>query len=29
MLDAVSTGLHPSMVIAQLVEKYDVSERDL
>lgn len=24
MLDAVSTGLHPSAVIAQLSEKYEV-----
>jgi len=29
MLDAVSTGLHPSAVISQLVEKYDVSEKAL
>jgi len=29
MLDAVSTGLHPSAVIAQLAEKYGVSERGL
>ena len=29
MLDAVSTGLHPSVVIAQLAEKFGVSERGL
>ncbi len=29
MLDAVSTGLHPSAVITQLAEKYGVSERAL
>ena len=29
MLDAVSTGLHPSAVIGQLAEKYGVSERAL
>ena len=29
MLDAVSTGLHPSAVIGQLAEKYDVSEKAL
>jgi len=29
MLDAVSTGLHPSAVIAQLAEKCGVSERCL
>jgi hypothetical protein len=29
MLDAVSTGLHPSAVISQLAEKYDVSEKAL
>jgi len=29
MLDAVSTGLHPSAVIAQLAEKYDVSGQAL
>jgi len=29
MLDAVSTGLHPSAVITQLAEKYDVTERAL
>jgi len=29
MLDAVSTGLHPSAVVAQLAEKYDVTERAL
>jgi hypothetical protein len=29
MLDAVSTGLHPSAVIAQLAEKYDLSEKAL
>ena len=29
MLDAVSTGLHPSAVVAQLAEKYGVSERAL
>jgi hypothetical protein len=29
MLDAVSTGLHPSAVIAQLAEKYDISEKAL
>ncbi len=29
MLDAVSTGLHPSVLIAQLAEKYGVSERCL
>lgn len=29
MLDAVSTGLHPSAVISQLAEKYSVSERCL
>jgi hypothetical protein len=29
MLDAVSTGLHPSAVIAQLAEKYGVGERCL
>jgi hypothetical protein len=29
MLDAVSTGLHPSAVIAQLAEKYDLSEKVL
>ena len=29
MLDAVSTGLHPSAVIAQLSEKYDMSEKAL
>ena len=29
MLDAVSTGLHPSAVIGQLAEKFSVSERCL
>jgi hypothetical protein len=29
MLDAVTTGLHPSAVIAQLAEKFGVSERCL
>ena len=29
MLDAVSTGLHPSAVVAQLAEKYDATERAL
>jgi hypothetical protein len=29
MLDAVSTGLHPSAVIGQLAGKYQVSERCL
>ncbi len=29
MLDAVSTGLHPSVVVAQLAGKYGVSERVL
>jgi len=29
MLDAVSTGLHPSAVITQLSEKYEVTERAL
>jgi len=29
MLDAVSTGLHPSAVITQLAEKYGVIERAL
>lgn len=29
MLDAVSTGLHPSAVITQLAEKYGVTERAL
>jgi hypothetical protein len=29
MLDAVSTGLHPSAVISQLAEKHDVSEKAL
>ena len=29
MLDAVSTGLHPSAVVTQLAEKYDVTERAL
>ena len=29
MLDAVSTGLHPSAVIAQLSEKYGMSEKAL
>ena len=29
MLDAVSSGLHPAAVVAQLAEKYDVSERAL
>jgi len=29
MLDAVSTGPHPSAVIAQLAEKYGVCERCL
>ena len=29
MLNAVSTGLHPSAVITQLCEKYDVTERAL
>jgi hypothetical protein len=29
MLDAVSTGLHPSAVISQLAEKYNVSEQCL
>ena len=29
MLDAVSTGLHPSAVVAQLAEKYSVTERAL
>ena len=29
MLDAVSTGLHPSAVIVQLAEKCGVSERCL
>jgi hypothetical protein len=29
MLDAVCTGLHPSAVIAQLAEKYGVSEKAL
>ena len=28
MVDAVSTGLHPSAVITQLAEKYGVTERD-
>lgn len=29
MLDAVCTGLHPSVVIGQLAEKYGVSEKAL
>ena len=29
MLDAVSTGLHPSVVIAQLAEKHGLSEKAL
>jgi hypothetical protein len=29
LLDAVSTGLHPSVVVAQLAEKYNLSERAL
>jgi len=29
MLDAVSRGLHPSAVVAQLAEKYGVTERAL
>ena len=29
MLDAVCTGLHPSAVVGQLAEKYDVSEKAL
>jgi hypothetical protein len=29
MLDAVCTGLHPSAVISQLAEKYEVSEKAL
>jgi hypothetical protein len=29
MLDAVSTGLHPSAVVGQLAGKYGVSERCL
>jgi hypothetical protein len=29
MLDAVSTGLHPSAVISQLSEKYSVAEKAL
>ena len=29
MLDAVSTGLHPSAIVGQLAEKYGVSERAL
>jgi len=29
MLDAVCTGLHPSAVISQLAEKYDISEKAL
>ena len=29
MLDAVSTGLHPSAVITQLADKYDITERAL
>lgn len=29
MLDAVSTGLHPSAIITQLCEKYGVTERAL
>jgi hypothetical protein len=29
MLDAVSTGLHPSAVISQLAKKYDVTEKAL
>jgi len=29
MLDAVSTGLHPSAVVSQLAEKYGVTERAL
>lgn len=29
MLDAVSTGLHPSAVVSQLAEKHGVSERAL
>jgi hypothetical protein len=29
MLDAVSTGLHPSSVVGQLAEKYGVSEQCL
>jgi hypothetical protein len=29
MLDAVSTGLHPSVVVGQLAAKYGVSERCL
>ncbi len=29
MLDAVSTGLHPSAVVTQLAEKYGVTERCL
>jgi len=29
MLDAVGTGLHPSAVITQLSEKYDITERAL
>jgi hypothetical protein len=29
MLDAVSTGLHPSVVVSQLASKYGISERAL
>ena len=29
MLDAVCTGLHPSAVVSQLAEKYEVSEKAL
>jgi len=29
MLDAVSTGLHPSAIVSQLAEKFGVSERCL
>ena len=29
LLDAVSTGLHPSVVVAQLAEKYGLSEKAL
>ncbi len=29
MLDAVSTGLHPSAVVGWLAEKYSISERAL
>ncbi len=29
MLDAISTGLHPTIVVSQIAEKYGVSERAL